>query len=135
MVDQTQDDPSDRIVAHARGNLDQPPMLRDAINSAWEGAIGTEEGRAEIAAALGIDVGDVHVGPPPLVLVELESGFTETAFVLAIGWAGLHIGVPVLAGLAKDVIKDRLLALWRVVLLPAIRQGNQAAINEEQPLP
>ena len=135
MVDQPQDDPSDRVVAHARGNLSQPPMLQDAIKGAWEEAIGTEEGRAEVAAALGVDLRDVHRGPPPLLLVTPQAGFSETAFVLAIEWAGLHIAVPVLAGLAKDVIKDRLLALWRRVLLPAIRQGNQAAINEEQPLP
>jgi hypothetical protein len=134
MIDQPQDDPSDRVVAHARGNLNKSTMV-DAIKGAWEEATRTEEGRAEVAAALGVDLRDVHVGPPPLILVTPQAGFTETAFVLAIEWAGLHIGVPVLAGLAKDMIKDRLLALWRQVLLPAIRQGNQAAINEEQPLP
>ena len=133
MVDQPQDDPSDRVVAHARGNL-KPEQLPGAIKAAWDEALSSNEGRAQVAAALNVPIEDVHAGPPPLALTPPRSGFTGTELLFAVEWAGLHIAVPVLAGLAKDVVKDRLLALWRRVLLPSIRQGNRAAINEERPL-
>ena len=133
MAQQTEDDPSNHIVAHARGNL-KPEQLPGAIKAAWDEALRSKEGRAQVAAALNVPIEDVHAGPPPLTLITPRSGFTGTELLFAVEWAGLHIAVPVLAGLAKDVVKDRLLALWRRVLLPSIRQGNQAAINEERPL-
>jgi hypothetical protein len=132
-LDDTQKLAQDRLVMHARGTL-LAPDLQAALERAWAEAAASDEGKSDIAAALGVTPDDIRPGPPPIAVDTPTSGLVPADMVMAIHWAALNVVVPVLIGLAKDEVKARMLELWRNVLLPRIRHGNRAALNDERPM-
>ena len=114
------DDGSNVLITYAgrKGGI-KPEQLSNEIAQIWADELKTPDGRAQIAEALGVKTSDlpVPIGPEPPVLTarEGESGILGIPLVVAIHWGAVNIGLPVLVGLTKDMVKDKFLRLWRDV--------------------
>ena len=99
-----------------------PEMLDCEIRRVWSELTGSEEGRARIGRVLGVDPADLRLDAAavPLVAQLGTSGMHGVELAVAVQWAAVNIGLPVLVGLTKDAAKARLEQLWRRVIKPAI---------------
>jgi len=121
---------TETVATHGRGNLG-PDQLEAEIVKAWSQMFASEAGRRKIATALGVRPLDLQEGPSPLMLEEKRAAGLEPVSLIIIGkWAATYVVAPILVGLAKDLLKERLTRLWKQVLLPEIRQDNQGAVKD-----
>jgi len=123
-------EPTIELAEHTRGSL-TPEQLNQRIAEIWHEKIGSEAGRGEISEALELRPDDLRNAPAPISVETAGSGFAPTVLIIL----GSHlllseIVIPAAKDALKDVVKERLVRLWKQVLLPAIRREDENAIDE-----
>src|SRR3954469_6940067 len=112
--------PAPKIAIHNRSGRVSAAQLNLEIAQTWEKLLDTEVGRRQIADALGLKLEDIQ----PRALKQTKAPFSATAesgiggtdWSIAAEWLATNVAVPVLVGLATDVAKERLTALWKNVV-------------------
>jgi hypothetical protein len=121
---------TEQIAEHRPGGSLSPSRIATRIDEVWNALISAEDGREAIAAALDVDLAQIHPGPAPFGLAHVAAGFEPVSLIIVGKLTLTYVVAPVLTGLAKDAVKERLTRLWRQVVLPAIREHDQGAIND-----
>lgn len=121
------------LAEHQRGNL-TPAQLDTQITEIWAGALASEAGRRQVAAALGVKPEDLRPealkkGDRPVSVIS-PSGLLDPTLLIVGQWVLTTVVVPILVDLTKDEAKKRLTQLWKQVLLPAIRAKSQGAFKD-----
>ena len=111
------------IIAYSGGAQTLTPKALDLeIRRVWSQLMSSEKGRGQIGHVLGVDSKNLNhdAAASPFVVEDDTAGFTGVELAIAVHWAAVNIGIPVLVGFAKDEVKARLAQLWRQVIKPAI---------------
>jgi hypothetical protein len=128
-MEENESDMAAVLAEHGRGTL-SPAELEERIEQIWSRELGTDDGREAIASALKVRRQDIDNGPPPVGIQKPAAGFDPVSLVVVDKLAVTYVIAPVLVGLVKDELKERLSRLWKQVLLPALRERDQAAIDD-----
>jgi hypothetical protein len=134
MSEQTDPD-TDVVIAYGGGaGTLSPKALEAEIRRVWSEKISSEQGRAEIARALGVEPDKVKqvADSVPFASQDDTAGFAGVDLVIAAHWAAINIVVPVLIGLAKDEVKARVVQLWRQVMKPGIDGDGEDKFGDER---
>ena len=119
----TTDPEKEVVMVYSGGRLALTPKELDLeIRRVWSELISSEQGRGQIGHMLGVDPTSLKqdAAAVPFIVEDDTSGFSGVELAIAVHWAAVNIGVPVLIGLTKDEIKARLVQLWCQVIKPAI---------------
>jgi hypothetical protein len=130
MDEQIENEETEEVAEHRPGGSLPTSRIPARINEVWDELVATEDGREAIAAALDVDRSQIHPGPAPFGLAPVPAGLEPVSLVIIAKLTVTYVVAPVLTGLVKDAVKERLTRLWRQVVLPAIRENDQGAIND-----
>jgi hypothetical protein len=111
------------VISYRGGRTALTPQALDLeIRHVWSDMMSSEQGRDQIGHALGIDPARLRQDAARVrfIVEDDTSGPSGVELAVAVHWAAVNIGVPVLIGLTKDEVKARLVQLWRQVIKPAI---------------
>lgn len=120
------------LVEHRRGRADIDEINR-RIDKIWAEKLSTEDGRREIAGALGISETELRPAAKQSspIAADGSAGIEANALIIVGEWAVTSIVIPVLVGLAKDEVKRRLVSLWKDVILPALKENDEDVVRDE----
>ena len=119
------------LAEHRRGHAGVDEINR-RIDEIWAEKLATEDGRREIAGALGISEAELRPDAEQTspIAVDASAGFEPTTLLIVGKWTLTTIVIPVLVGLAKAEVKTRLVRVWKEVVLPALKEDDEDVLRD-----